>query len=92
MQGGRPETGVRREQLAGEELTMTGLIDSLTREHEAILAALDRVGRAGIDSPEGRQHLLEALSRLLAHLNREQERLFRCYWRKQRGIALSRPS
>ena len=55
---------------------MTELIEELKKEHADIIDLLDRVKELGVISQEGRAILLSAKTRLLAHLQKEDEKLY----------------
>ena len=55
---------------------MSELITRLTKDHLAIVAALDLVKDAGIGSNEGKQKLFAAKSHLIAHLRSEDDELY----------------
>lgn len=55
---------------------MSKLIDELKKEHAAIVAILNEVGKSGVSSKEGQQKLLDAKTGLLAHLKKEDEQLY----------------
>lgn len=55
---------------------MSRLIEELKGEHRAIVDLLDKVREIGIGSPAGQQKLLTAKEGLLAHLKKEDEKLY----------------
>ena len=55
---------------------MSNLIDDLKKEHAFIGETLNKVRSLGITSKEGQSTLLAAKSGLLAHLQKEDERLY----------------
>ena len=55
---------------------MAALIEELRREHELLLAALQEVGQAGIGTPQAARALHRIKALLLAHLRKEDERLY----------------
>jgi len=55
---------------------MSQLIEELKRDHKTIVNVLDEVGKLGISSKEGQQRLMDAKQGLLAHLKKEDDRLY----------------
>ena len=55
---------------------MTALIEEFKREHSEILAILNEVKELGILSKEGQAKLMSAKAHLLAHLKKEDEKLY----------------
>ena len=53
-----------------------GLIENLKLEHKAILSLLDDVEALGIGSEEGKKKLLKSKELILAHLHKEDEKLY----------------
>lgn len=52
------------------------LIDVLQNEHRTILSLLDDVASLGVDSVEGRKKLLKSKELILAHLHKEDQKLY----------------
>lgn len=52
------------------------LIDVLQNEHRTILSLLDDVASLGVGSVEGRKKLLKSKELILAHLHKEDEKLY----------------
>jgi hemerythrin-like domain-containing protein len=55
---------------------MSALIEEFKREHAEIIAMLNEVKEFGILSKEGQARLMSAKAHLLAHLKKEDERLY----------------
>ncbi|MET1254847.1 hemerythrin domain-containing protein [Aliikangiella maris] len=55
---------------------MAKLVDELQQEHQVIIGYLDAIRVAGVTSPEGQSKLQLARKGLLAHLKKEDERLY----------------
>ncbi len=55
---------------------MSALIEEFKREHAEIIAMLNEVKELGILSKEGQARLMSAKAHLLAHLKKEDERLY----------------
>ncbi len=55
---------------------MSALIEELKREHAEIIAMLSEVKELGILSKQGQARLMSAKAHLLAHLKKEDERLY----------------
>ncbi len=55
---------------------MSGLIEELKHEHSKIAVLLKEVLQLGINSNEGRKRLFDARGYLLAHLRKEDTRLY----------------
>lgn len=55
---------------------MSQLIEELKKEHTLIVDILNEVAKLGITSNEGQRKLLDAKQGLLAHLKKEDDRLY----------------
>lgn len=60
----------------GKEGAMSKLLEEFKQEKEVILGILQKIGRMGVHTMEGRSQLIDAKNTLMAHLNKQVGELY----------------